>query len=232
MDLSRLGQGATIVLALIGMAALLGGVLHSLGLVVVVADDSTKFLVALAALIALIFMFGDRLSKLTLPGGIIAELSAVRTSIQEVTAVAHDIKLGQTEAAAPQMQQAMPNAQGVLGAEAGSTDVNLGLFGGSPFQNGLLLKANVVESRLRSGWYRVDLRVESSDRALKEAVEFHLHESFVPKVQVVNPVGQAAQLTVLAWGAFTVGAVTDHGATRLELDLSKDSTFPEAFRAR
>jgi hypothetical protein len=36
----------------------------------------------------------------------------------------------------------------------------------------------------------------------------------------------------VSWGAFTVGVDVNHGEAHLELDLSKDPSFPSSFRAR
>jgi hypothetical protein len=47
----------------------------------------------------------------------------------------------------------------------------------------------------------------------------------------VSPAG-VAELSIDAWGAFTVGAVADGGLTRLELDLAEHPDFPAEFRAR
>jgi len=83
---------------------------------------------------------------------------------------------------------------------------------------------------VRPGWFRIDLAVTGVDRKLVDPVAFHLHETFAPSVQPINPINDQARLTVLAWGAFTVGAVADDGKTLLELDLAADATFPKAFR--
>lgn len=109
-------------------------------------------------------------------------------------------------------------------------DKNKGQFGKEAARNGLLLSATVQPSDVRPGWFRIDLAVTGVARKLVDPVEFHLHETFSPSVQPISPVDNHARLTVLAWGAFTVGAVADHGNTLLELDLSADPTFPKAFR--
>jgi hypothetical protein len=56
-------------------------------------------------------------------------------------------------------------------------------------------------------------------------VQFYLHPTFANWRPVVPVVDGRAHLSVLSWGAFTVGVLADNGATRLELDLS---TLPEA----
>jgi hypothetical protein len=47
----------------------------------------------------------------------------------------------------------------------------------------------------------------------------------------VSSTPQGARLTLIAYGAFTLGVVADDAST-LELDLSLDSGFPQWFRER
>lgn len=71
---------------------------------------------------------------------------------------------------------------------------------------------------------RVLLRVESTDAAnfpLTETVKFHLHPTFARPVIEVRPENNVAEVSLVAYGAFTVGAETDGGKTRLELDLAE-----------
>ena len=81
-------------------------------------------------------------------------------------------------------------------------------------------------------WYRITLTVKALPRApiLRGAVRFHLHDSFAEPVQRVVVRRGVATLSVVAYGAFTVGAEADEGKTRLELDLSDLSRAPKAFR--
>ena len=41
-----------------------------------------------------------------------------------------------------------------------------------------------------------------------------------------------AKVEVMAFGAFTVGAAADDGATFLELDLAQNASFPKTFLER
>lgn len=200
-------------------------------------DDGTKFLFGLAALLGIIALFQGRITKLILPGGTI-ELDAIKRGVD--AAVANTKRLGerQEELAAPKMNARMPRLEegpSTATAPEDSQDLNKGRFGGSSTSNGLILAADVSESDIRSGWFRIDLRVEpKARRVLDHPVQFYLHESFdeADRVQVVNPTDGIARLTAMAWGAFTVGAVTDEGKTRLELDLSQDRRYPALFRQR
>ncbi len=49
-------------------------------------------------------------------------------------------------------------------------------------------------------------------------------------IRVVHAKDGVARLELLTYGAFTVGAIADDGATLLELDLSADPRFPKKLR--
>ncbi|CAN5298216.1 hypothetical protein BH10ACI1_BH10ACI1_11530 [soil metagenome] len=87
------------------------------------------------------------------------------------------------------------------------------------------LSASVEDIPNNNYFRRVILRVESTDSAnfpLTDSVTFHLHPTFAKPLIEVKPVENVAEIKLVAWGAFTVGAETDNGATRLELDLAKE----------
>jgi hypothetical protein len=61
-------------------------------------------------------------------------------------------------------------------------------------------------------------------------VRFHLHDTFTPDVEEVEVENGVARLTIVAYGAFTVGAELDDG-TKLELDLAdEDIIAPKQFK--
>ncbi len=109
-------------------------------------------------------------------------------------------------------------------------DPNKGRWGGAAERAGRRLSAKVRHrANTRSNLlFRVELTVESTDpaRPLGGTVVFHLHPTFVqPRVEVEARDGRATHVIEAAYGAFTVGAEADAGATRLELDLA---TLPDA----
>lgn len=113
-------------------------------------------------------------------------------------------------------------------------DPQKGKWGGKTEHNFRKMSATVVESFL-PGFYVVDIVVESVNTAfpLKGLVKFHLHNTFLnpdPVIAVKN--GKAVLKLTKVWGAFTVGAEADEGATRLELDLSELQHAPQLFRSR
>ena len=114
-------------------------------------------------------------------------------------------------------------------------DPQKGRFGGERERNGRKLFADVDRSPI-PGLYRVKLWVESTDqnRPLDADVVYYLHNTFRPSVFTIKVAefqdGKAEVEPKTAWGAFTVGVVTDNGDTLLEYDLATDSQFPSAFR--
>lgn len=117
-------------------------------------------------------------------------------------------------------------ATATLQTDLDPDDPNKAKFGGSPAAGGRLLQATIKPmggSGSRSSACWVELTVSSTDPAkpLTGLVTFFLHPSFGRyeryDIKVENGV---ARDTILSWGAFTVGAKTDGGETKLELDLS------------
>jgi hypothetical protein len=110
-------------------------------------------------------------------------------------------------------------------------DPQKGLWGGLSQAGNRELTASLRS--ITADYFEITLEVHpTGSEPLAGDVQFHLHPTFPKPVQVVTPVGGKATLKVMAWGAFTVGAVTDNGRTKLELDLAQDSSFPQVFRSR
>lgn len=108
------------------------------------------------------------------------------------------------------------------------------VFGGKAENNHRRLSATVVPSKGDPDWFRVRLSVESTDPInfpLTGRVRFFLHDTFANDKPVVKVINGRAGLRLGAYGAFTVGMLADDGATRLELDLADDDSFPPRFRA-
>ena len=237
---------STTALGLISAAALAGAAASGLGLMEVKALEGTKFLAVLGVAVLVVLMFRDRLNKFNFLG-ISGELTQVKQSIDLVAAKTEALST-QTEALSTRTEQLNTKAEelktlqvlatapkeelavaGSATAQASAeSDPNKGQFGGKAIRDGLILSAAVTDAIGHPGYFRVDLSV-AAQGGLRDLVEFHLHDSFHPPVQVVKPVGNEAQLTLLSYGAFTVGAVI--GPTRLELDLAENPSFPSAFRA-
>jgi hypothetical protein len=94
--------------------------------------------------------------------------------------------------------------------------------------------AKVKASDSDEDWFRIDLKVTAtSDKALREPVVFHLHDSFSEPIQTVDPKSpDEVRLRLWAYGAFTVGVLVTQDDTKLELDLTELPDAPERFRSR
>lgn len=107
-------------------------------------------------------------------------------------------------------------------------------WGGTPEANGRQISATIRETSFSKEWFNISLSVVSTDKSspLTGTVVFHLHPSFKDNIRSVNVSDGTAQLDIVGWGAFTVGAECDNGKTKLELDLSQLSDVPELFKRR
>jgi hypothetical protein len=114
-------------------------------------------------------------------------------------------------------------------------DPQKGKFGGQPKQNGWAVSARsvrVLPGELCEFTIRVARDATAADATI---AEFHLHDTFHPQTRTVPVTGGVAELTLVAYGAFTVGVNVRHDpasdpVARLELDLAEDSQFPKWFR--
>lgn len=99
--------------------------------------------------------------------------------------------------------------------------------------NGRRLEAEVKE--LTKQLYSVTIRVRSTtiEKPLKdgEVVLFALHQTFgTPPFRYVKAMNGIAEIKLISQGSYTVGAMLDHGATELELDLAELKDTTEHFR--
>lgn len=132
--------------------------------------------------------------------------------------------------------KAMSMAPGVrtVPDESANADPQKGRWGGEAVRNGRQLRATVVPATNITAFFTVHLEVTASAGApkLDGVVRFHLHPSFQVASPVVPVRDGIASLTLVAWGAFTVGAEADGGKTALELDLAKLPDAPFEFTSR
>lgn len=115
-------------------------------------------------------------------------------------------------------------------------DPNKGQFGGASEVDGYRLRARFRVYDDAKAWVRVALTVEApAGEPAPQSVTWFLHPTFEDAVQKSAFRGRRASLSVIAWGAFTVGArVLRPGAApvALELDLASLPTAPAGFRDR
>jgi uncharacterized membrane-anchored protein YhcB (DUF1043 family) len=109
-----------------------------------------------------------------------------------------------------------------------------GAFGGAAEADGRALDARFV--KVEGDLASVELSVRSADpgRPLGGVVQFFLHPTFPNWKPVVSVRTDGVARLPLAglWGGFTVGALADGGATRLELDLAELPGAPEFIKTR
>lgn len=135
-----------------------------------------------------------------------------------------------SEAAVP----AAVKADGSVRSKPQSDDPQKERWGGLAERNGRKLSAKISKVKGSKEWYEITVTVAAvtSAHPLKGQVTFHLHPTFRESRQVVEVENGRASLSLLAWGAFTVGAEADRGATKLELDLSEVAGAPRAFKGK
>jgi hypothetical protein len=146
------------------------------------------------------------------------------------------IDLHGARAAVPVEQVALPSPGAPLASPApDQSDPNKGQFGGSAEKSERRLSATLARDAQKPDWFDITLTVATTNpaRPLPSQVTFHLHPSFRNPVRTVAVSGGVAQLSLRAYGAFTVGVeVPDALPGRLELDLAQlPGVFPE-FAAR
>jgi len=109
-----------------------------------------------------------------------------------------------------------------------------GKFGGKSSMNRRSISASVNQIIHDPDWFLVHLTVTGHPGGdpLTTPVYFFLHDTFPVDRMVIQPENGRAELRLRAWGAFTVGAITDGGKTLLELDLAENKEFPALFRSR
>ncbi|WP_341840645.1 pYEATS domain-containing protein [Chitinophaga caseinilytica] len=109
-------------------------------------------------------------------------------------------------------------------------DLQKGRWGGENIVNNKQLTATVKDPLIPlSGYYKVKLKITSTtDEPLTGDVAFFLHNSFTKEIRFRRAVNGEAQVSISAYEAFVVGAITEDG-TMLELDLNKISGAPKGF---
>lgn len=105
------------------------------------------------------------------------------------------------------------------------------VFGGKNSSNGLVLSASVKEDT--DGMYEVEIQVTGDSTSVLEEnslVVFFLHPTLSRYRRYIRVKDGKAAVTVYSMGAFTVGALVNGGATKLELNLANLPDAPKKFR--
>lgn len=109
-------------------------------------------------------------------------------------------------------------------------DLQKNVWGGKQERNGIKITAAVKKNNWQN-LFDVLLRISKSDGSyLDKPVAVFLHDSykFPNNVVFITPSNGEAELSFLAYEAFTIGALLEDG-TELELDLNDLPGLPEAF---
>ncbi len=110
-------------------------------------------------------------------------------------------------------------------------DPHRGQWGGKAVSAGRQLLAQVTAVEGIDRWFTVDLSVaRTGGDPLTGDVMFYLHPRIEPSIRRATPHEDTANIAMRTWGAFTVGATTDAGTVRLELDLASLPDAPQIFR--
>jgi hypothetical protein len=99
-------------------------------------------------------------------------------------------------------------------------------FGSAPAGSGFTLSGEVTPVDENPDWFNVSLKVGANSERVRDLVAgkqsavFFLHQTFGPEPRLVQfDVDGVAPLSLVAYGAFTVGVLLEDG-TRLELNLA------------
>lgn len=109
-----------------------------------------------------------------------------------------------------------------------------GVFGGSSGKEGVFVSAKVEPLRHKPGLFDVELLITVDDAQRRSDYDgrrasLFLHPTFREMVQSVKIRHGRGRLTLVAYGAFTVGVLFPDGL-RLELDLAELPDAPNTFR--
>jgi len=152
-------------------------------------------------------------------------------------AEAGTVGLSHSMAAAPDRGEAA-SLDATAPASPESDDPNKSKFGGKPVANGRKMFATVKQFPGSTDLYTVRVSVGSTDSlrplADETPVIFYLHDTFAQRENRKLVKNGTANLEIVSWGAFTIGAVVEESnEVRLELDLAKDvPDAPVAFTSR
>jgi hypothetical protein len=109
-------------------------------------------------------------------------------------------------------------------------DPHKGRFGKESTRGGFSINADFGE--LSRNWVQLRLSVRGPGDAIRQAVVFHLHDSFDPDRYVCDFNRGRATLKLTVWGGFTVGVWIPATRIELELDLTKLADAPRIVKER
>ena len=154
-----------------------------------------------------------------------------RDTVEEVASVEADITPAPAPTSAP--SSAWPDIPAANGRFEGTAedDPRKGMFGGQARRDGWSITAEVQPAK-SVGYYLVDIKVtytRDPERVKGQPVTFYIHDSFPSAVRQALIQDGTALLSLLSYGAFTVGALAGTARVPLELDMSLIPGVPEEF---
>ena len=165
-------------------------------------------------------------------GGV--EVGLVNSSKEKFLELEARIGRLEAEVLAPKRDEALQKLNPVPAKERtnniNSEDQWKGRFGGEAQAKGFRLSAGFRNPS--KGWVEILIKVDAlTDVAKDTVVEFYLHQTFVPDMMVAlfDEKG-SAEISIISYGGFTVGAWIPSHEVELELDLSKERGAPRIVR--
>lgn len=136
-------------------------------------------------------------------------------------------------AAGPAPRAALPAAAPALGRKVTAPDdPHKGRFGGASRADGFTVAATFRTGA--SGWVEIRLSVVADEAQVAlgadDFAQFYLHDSFDPDMIPAPFVNGVAELSVIAYGGFTVGIWIPTRQVELELDLARVRGAPRPIR--
>ena len=153
------------------------------------------------------------------------ELASDISTIKLLKEKSSDELKGKLDLLKQKVKEELPNKPIVV-----EDDPQKNRWGGKAENNGKQIRATVVQLEA-SSFYNILITVFDKEKPLNEPVAIFVHDSFrfPDNVLYVNPdANGVAQVTLIAYEAFTIGALFADG-TELELDLNDQPGYPEKF---
>lgn len=204
------------------------------------ADDKIKYDDAIASTLAI----GIGLLLLAEVGPLVKSLKAGGIEVEFLDSVTGKFNALESRVAALEMgarhperfvggapTEEKPEPPGLKKKITERDDPHKGRFGGKAERDGFKLSASF--RNVSKNFVEIILTVQAPPQAgVQEAdcVEFYLHDSFDPDVVPAVFHDGIAELTLIAYGGFTVGAWIGCTKTEVELDLSKVRGAPRMIR--
>jgi hypothetical protein len=196
-------------------------------------DNAYKYILLGIFLLAFVYLL-PALSEFSLFGVFSGKLKEDIKNVKETTNKIQEAALQSNTGASTAQAIAKSDAEPDKKIMSYPDDPQKGKWGEKSETGSRKLSAIVTPIKGSGLLFNIVLKIVSTNplNPLSGTVVFHLHDTFKnqnPEIFVVD--GQAT-LTLVAWGAFTVGAEADGCKTKLELDLSELPEAPAVFKSR